>query len=372
MNSNDLSKKAFYKKWWFLGIIVILAIVIISIISSIGKDKGNTKELANIDWTTLELHDFLPAPKEPYGEISVNNSMYMTIVLHDVDNKYIEDYKKLCIDDGYVIESDDNERVYEAFNQEGFKLRLLYFEEKQLTIELSSPEVMSEFSWPTTGLATLIPTTKSNYGRISFNNETTFIVHVGNTSIDDFNEYAELCKNNGFSDKYVKEEKFVNAFNGDGYELTMRYLGFNKIEVALKNETGKTNFEQAEDKKDDIETKEDTANKDNEQQTPQNGNNEVQEQDSNDSDKNKDIYADGRYEQKALLLFRRTGEAQYPYGIDYHWLTGGIANEYQGNGTYYFRVRVTVKNEYGTKRKGIATGYVDLTTNYVDFSVGLD
>ena len=223
--------------------------------------------------------------------------MYMTIVLHDVENKYIEDYKKLCIDDGYVIESDDNERVYEAFNQEGFELRLLYFEEKQLTIELSSPEVMSEFSWPTTGLATLIPTTKSNYGRISFNNETTFIVHVGNTSIDDFNEYAELCKNNGFSDKYVKEEKFVNAFNGDGYELTMRYLGFNKIEVALKNETGKTNFEQAEDKKDDIETKEDTANKDNKQQTPQNGNNEVQEQDSNDSDKNKDIYADGRYEQ---------------------------------------------------------------------------
>ena len=372
MDSNNLNKKPFLKKWWLIGIGVVLVVFLIGVMNRNEKGKNDVKELVNIEWNNLTLNEFLPEPSNPYGEVSVDNSMYMTIVLHNVDNKYIDDYKKSCIDGGYTIESEDKDQVYEAFNQEGFKLRLLFFEENQLTIELSSPEIMNEISWPTSGLGTLLPSTKSTYGRISFDNETTFIVHVGNTSLDDFNEYAELCKNNGFSNKYVKEEKFVNAFNENGYELTMRYLGFNTIEIALKNETEKNNSELTEENKNE-ENKNGTSIKDEEEQTtPSSDNDETQNNDSNDTDKNKDIYADGRYEQKALLLFRRTGEAQYPYGIEYHWLTGGIANEYQGNGNYYFRVRVTVKNEYGTKRKGIATGYVDIKTNYIDFSVGLD
>jgi len=253
----------------------------------------------------------------------------------------------------------------QAFNDDGYKLSLLYFSDDELSIQLEAPEKMSEFKWPTNGIATILPIAKSTYGRIWSDTSKWFGINIGNTTINEFNDYVELCKSNGFMVNYVKEDRFFNAFNDNGDELTLRYLGFNRIEISLEN-----------DKEDSFNTpeKEDenqTTTDDNEQQaTPTD--NESQEANTTNSEEEKDEYSSSKYELEALILFRKTGEAQYPYGIEYHWLTGGIASEYQGNGSYYFRVKVTVTNQYGTKRKGTATGYVDVRINYIDFSVGLD
>ena len=53
----------------------------------------------------------------------------------------------------------------------------------QLYVHLDAPEEMGEFEWPTNGLGSLLPTTKSNIGDISWDNSETFIVHVGNTTL---------------------------------------------------------------------------------------------------------------------------------------------------------------------------------------------
>ncbi len=360
-------KKPFYKNWWFI-VIVIIAIILI-IVSINDNNKKDSKKLENINWFSLELNEHLPEPKNPYGEVITNSNRCLTIKLYKVDKDYIDNYKKSCIDLKYNIESNEDDNLYEAFNNDGYKLRLLHFSDNELEIELTAPEEMSEFEWPIDGLGTMLPSTNSTYGRISWNNEETFIVHVGNTSIDEFNEYVNLCKEKEFNVNSSSSNGFYNAYNKDGYELTLRYLGFNTIEIALKVDAkNKT------DNKDESKTNENVTQPPSEdkQETTSTTTTDETENNTATQDNPKDKYDTQEYKEKAITLFQNEGRRQYPYGIKFHWIVGLIDDQYQGNGNYYFRVQVTITNEYGTKRKGIATGYIDVKTNYIDLSVGLD
>lgn len=54
--------------------------------------------------------------------------------------------------------------------------------------------------------------------------------------------------------------------------------------------------------------------------------------------------------------FETYGEILYPYGFKCHWLLNLEASESQGDGTYFFKVGVTITNEYGAKRETYAQG----------------
>ena len=103
---------------------------------------------------------------------------------------------------------------------------------------LDEPEKMSEFEWPTYGLGTHLPTPKSNIGKISCDNSDSYIVHIGNMTIDDYSEYVKICMDQGFTVDYRKDDDYYSAKNGGGYKLTLSYLGFNKIEISLRAPEG--------------------------------------------------------------------------------------------------------------------------------------
>ena len=83
-----------------------------------------------------------------------------------------------------------------------------------------------------------MPATKSTLGDISWDNSETFIVHVGNMTIDDYKDYVKACEDKGFTIDHSKDDEYYSAKDANGYKLTLRYLGFNKIEISLKAPEG--------------------------------------------------------------------------------------------------------------------------------------
>lgn len=74
-------------------------------------------------------------------------------------------------------------------------------------------------------------------------------------------------------------------------------------------------------------------------------------EDFKDLDENK-IASDAR------KIFQAYGKSLFPYGFKCHWVIGKIAEEVSRDGSCFLKVEVTIKNEYGAKRKAIAEGTV--------------
>ncbi len=231
--------KPFYKKWWFITIIIIIVIAIIVGIIVI----QNFKPMDKLDFSALELGEYLPEPDSKSGKIEIDRSDVLTIKIPNVEKQKFKDYVKKCSNDGYNIdlEYEDWDTVYGAFNKAGYNIRIIYLEsDKSMNITLSAPEKMSKFKWPTRGLGSMLPATESTYGNISWDNSKSFIVHVGKTSIDEYNDYVEECEDKGYTVDYRKDKKSYSAENSDGYKLHLSYLGGNVIEVSLEAPEGTT------------------------------------------------------------------------------------------------------------------------------------
>lgn len=220
--NNVETKKPFYKKGWFIAIAIVIIIIIITNI--------NTEK---VDWSSLELGEYLPEPKKAYGEVYSNEDDYLSIKIEISDEKYFKEYVEACIGKGYTVDSEKTESSYKAFNNEGYKITL-YEMTDEYSIHLDAPEKMSQITWPVKGIAAKLPKTTSNYGKITSDSSDCFRVTIGNTTIDDYNYYIKKCEDKGFNVDYHKSEKSYEAKNSDGYRLNISYLGANKIDIMIQ------------------------------------------------------------------------------------------------------------------------------------------
>jgi DNA-directed RNA polymerase subunit RPC12/RpoP len=212
----------------------ILFIPFISL-ENVKLDKN--KKASNIDLSNVELSDHLPMPENQYGKIDTDRNDLLIFEIYKVDKADFKSYVKKCDDSGYNIdlEYENWDTVYGAFDKNGYSIRIIFDgSDEEYHVTLKAPEKMNEFEWPTSGPGSLIPATKSLYGRVSWNNSEQYIVHVGNMTISDYNDYVKQCELNGFNIDFSKSEKYYKAYNKDGYELELRYLGGNVIEVSIE------------------------------------------------------------------------------------------------------------------------------------------
>lgn len=56
--------------------------------------------------------------------------------------------------------------------------------------------------------------------------------------------------------------------------------------------------------------------------------------------------------------FQEYGKSIYPYGFDCHWIAGKRAEEKLSDGSYFFKVEVTIKTANKAKREAIAEGII--------------
>lgn len=255
-------EKPFFLKWWFILLVIIVVGVVA--LNAGGENSGSKAE--EFQWVDIEMHDVLPKPQKTYGEIGHNSNIALILTLCDIDEKAFKDYRDECTEAGYTIDSEESYLAYSAYNGEGYSIRLVFSDsDQEMNIYLDAPEEMDEFEWPSNGLGAMLPATKSTLGDISWDNSETFIVHVGNMSINDYKDYVKACEDLGFTLEHSKDDEYYAAKDSNGYKLTLRYLGFNKIEISLKAPEGKATNSSMEDSLSNIteeELKTDNVNKD--------------------------------------------------------------------------------------------------------------
>lgn len=191
---------------------------------------------ADINWSELKLGEELPSPnmKSITGEIETNDSDSLQVVINKVSKDDFNSYVKLCEDNGFNLDSYSSDEYYSANNSSGYELNISYDKkEKTMRPELNAKYAYGEFTWPDSELSKLLPVPKSNYGTIEWENSDGFVIDVAQTSIDDFNEYVNSCKDNGFTVDYQAGKDFYYADNESGCRVTLNYKDGNVMFVRM-------------------------------------------------------------------------------------------------------------------------------------------
>ncbi len=78
-------------------------------------------------------------------------------------------------------------------------------------------------SWPTTGLATMLPDPPTNKGEVNTDSDRSFSADVEKCSEGQYKAYVESCKEKGFTVDADSSTSSYKAYNSDGYKLRLSY-----------------------------------------------------------------------------------------------------------------------------------------------------
>ena len=211
------------------GIRVIAAVVAFVLfipyfnLSNAADNKGTPFE-----WNDIVLSEMLPTPDSTVGEIHSNSQTELMLDVHGISEAQFNDYIDACKEKGFTIEADLSGISFSAYNQDGYKLSLSYYESSsELSINIDAPMEMSQIQWPSSDVAKLLPVPKSNIGSISWENSGGFVIYISNTTKAEYNEYVNACSAKGFNVDYNKGDDYYYADNADGYHVSLRYEGNN-------------------------------------------------------------------------------------------------------------------------------------------------
>ncbi len=212
---------------------LVMALCAVALLTGCGGEK--------IIWEDMVLGEHLPEPPEYSGKIYSNSIESLNVYIESVSAKQYADYINSCKEKGFTVDAEMSSYSYNAYNTEGYKLSLDHYgDDADMQIELTPPMELSEILWPESGAAKQIPKPESSLGKIKADRDDYLSAYIGNTTQDDFNAYANACKEAGFNIDYDKGDDYYHANNSKGWRLTIEYEGFNIICIeatAPKEET---------------------------------------------------------------------------------------------------------------------------------------
>ena len=185
-------------------------------------------------WPESELASHLPKPDKGKNDSVYEFSDSLSITVKGIDSVDYELYVKKCIEAGFTEEASKSSTSYEAFNSDGYSLDLdLYNSSKELHIRLKEPIKLSSLRWPAGEAGKLIPKPTSSIGKTQWEYDRKFYLYVGDTDIDQFQQYIDSCIDAGFSIDYSRGDTFFTARNSLGYKLSLHYVGFHVMSVNI-------------------------------------------------------------------------------------------------------------------------------------------
>ena len=227
------------------GIRIIAAIVAFILfipyfnLSNAADNKGTPFE-----WDEIVLSEMLPMPESTVGEIHSNSKTELMLDVHDITVAQFNDYIDSCKEMGFTIEADLSGISFTAYNQDGYRLSLSYYESSaELSINIDAPMEMSQIQWPSSEIAKLLPVPKSNIGSIYWENSGGFVIYIGNTTKAEYNDYVNNCSAKGFNVDYNKGDDYYYADNAAGYHVSLRYEGNNVMCVQIEDPDDVTSSE---------------------------------------------------------------------------------------------------------------------------------
>ena len=78
-------------------------------------------------------------------------------------------------------------------------------------------------SWPTTGLATMLPDPPTKKGEVNGDSDSRFSADIDKCSESQYKEYVEACKEKSFTVDADNSTSSYEAYNNDGYKLHLYY-----------------------------------------------------------------------------------------------------------------------------------------------------
>lgn len=219
------------KKWLDIVAIILAIVLVVPYISVFRVDYGDAEKF---DWSKLQLSEAAPKPHVSFGEIMSDSEEYMCVYIYKTTPDKFDNYIDDCEEFGYTIDVDESDRTYYAFNNDGYKVSLYFFEsDNVMSITVEAPEEYGTIEWPTSGLAGLLPAPKSTIGTIDNDDEKAFKAHIADMPIDEFKAYVKECRNKGFNEVVSDNDKYYSAKNDGGYKVTIDYQGYNVVAITV-------------------------------------------------------------------------------------------------------------------------------------------
>lgn len=223
--AGEKKKKPFFLRWWFILVVII-------VICAAALSSGSDGE--KVDWNEMVLGEMLPEPPAEKGDIWENSDESLRVDLTEVSPKEYSEYVSECKGFGFNIEPEKTASSYTAYNEEGYKLKLDYYDSnEELSIELELPIEMAEINWPDSLAGNQLPKPKSTKGNFSFEYDDNFFVYIGETNKEAYNEYVEACSEKGFKVDYDKGENYYYADNSEGWHISLKYQGNNIMSIEI-------------------------------------------------------------------------------------------------------------------------------------------
>lgn len=173
----------------------ILVLTFIATLSGCGN--GN-----RLEWPNTTLGERLPNPPVKNGEITLETSDSLMADAFNASESDYQNFVESCEKKGFTVDSKKEDCTFSAYDEDGYFVDIQYWksDEKISIIVRDSVEAkFTEFSWPKSEIASSVPVPKSNIGMISWDGEKSFLIYVGETSKDDYDEYVDQCYDSGFS-----------------------------------------------------------------------------------------------------------------------------------------------------------------------------
>lgn len=225
------------------NILAIISFILIFPIISTGGGQTSTKS-EKIIWNDISMHEVLPEPSNKTGRILSNYDDHISVYIDKATREDFSKYVEACKGKGFTVESKKDTNSYDAYNSDGYKLRLYYYEYgKEYNIDLNAPMELKENAWVSTPLSQLVPEPDSKLGKVESNSEKYFIYYAGQTSKDAFSTYANSVLNAGFNKDYSSEDTYFYGTNADGYKANVSYDGNNIMRISITAPDNKTKTE---------------------------------------------------------------------------------------------------------------------------------
>ena len=208
-------------------------VFLIGLVSCSSRSRSSSKVE---EWPGEGLFQILPTPPSTKCTISSNYDNRISATVLALSLQDFKGYVVSCRNAGFSIDESYRTTNFTAFNQDGYKLRLYYYESsKDLSVYLDAPEPVQQISWPRTDAGNMVPAPKSDLiGSIQSSKDDYFYINVSEMSRSDYLAYVDECIDAGFGKNVSSGDESYTAENDSGYRLRIEYKGFSTISIKLE------------------------------------------------------------------------------------------------------------------------------------------
>lgn len=211
-------------------VLLIVAVALVAVLVAVIVSSA----FSRYNWNDVKLRTLLPEPESKWGDLSTNRDDYLSLYVHRLSPEDFNTYISACVDKGFSVDAVKEDKSYDAFNIDGYKLELYYREsDKEMRICVDAPMEMGVIQWPDSKIAKLLPIPDSTEGLIERDDEKGFEIYLKNVSKADLESYLSECKADGFTLNYDKQDNYYYAQNAEGYQLTAEYKGCNVVYISV-------------------------------------------------------------------------------------------------------------------------------------------